>query len=116
MAAADLVTFQEVGSTEGVQSLDGMGINWRKLPKLDLLKFSGQIRNWLAFWSHFAEIDGDSTIPEADMFQYLIQAMVPGTVAENIVLSYPITASNYRFAVDSLKDRYGNESTLVKVC
>ncbi|GFY20891.1 putative RNA-directed DNA polymerase from transposon X-element [Trichonephila clavipes] len=39
-----------------------------KLPKLELRKFSGEPKDYLAFWSQFEKIHMDATIAEEDKF------------------------------------------------
>ncbi|CAH2078999.1 unnamed protein product, partial [Iphiclides podalirius] len=50
-----------------------------KLPPLETKKFDGQVKNWLPFWGQFQKIDEDKSLDDSDKFQYLIQAMTPGT-------------------------------------
>jgi len=42
-----------------------------KLPKLELPKFRGNVKDWLPFWSQFKKINDDSTISLEDKMQYL---------------------------------------------
>ncbi len=91
------------------------GKHRRKLPKLDLPRFGGDVRDWLAFWSQFEEIDKDESIASADKFQYLIQSTVENSEAWRIVKSYPISSENYKLALDNIKERYGRKDLLVKV-
>ncbi|GBM76400.1 hypothetical protein AVEN_48391-1 [Araneus ventricosus] len=48
-----------------------------KLPKIELKKFDGDAKNYLTFWSQFRKIHEDSSTPNEDKFQYLLQAVVP---------------------------------------
>ncbi|GFT59121.1 uncharacterized protein TNCV_186851 [Trichonephila clavipes] len=41
-----------------------------KLPKIELVKFNGEIKNWFAFWSQFRGIHDDDKIENEDKFQY----------------------------------------------
>jgi len=86
-----------------------------KLPKIELKTFNGDLREWLQFWSQFEKIDKDDSLHPSDKFQYLIQAMEIGTEAREMVTTFPATGDNYPKAVQSLKDRYGNESLLLQV-
>ncbi|GFW58111.1 uncharacterized protein TNCV_2742571 [Trichonephila clavipes] len=52
-----------------------------KLPKIELVKFNGEIKNWLALLSQFKCIHDDDKIENEDKFQYLIQSMSEGTRA-----------------------------------
>ncbi|GFX28709.1 uncharacterized protein TNCV_547361 [Trichonephila clavipes] len=42
--------------------------------------------------------------------------MEPGSIAERLVLSFPATATNYRKAIDQLKERFGREDLLEQIC
>ena len=85
-----------------------------KLPKLELMKFSGEVKEWLCFWSQFKRIHEHKEMDLEDKFQYLIQCMSPGTRAKEIIDSYPPTAENYTKAIESLKARFGREELLVE--
>ena len=86
-----------------------------KLPKIELKKFNGDLKNWLGFWSQFSKIHEDASLHDADKFQYLVQSMESGTEPEELVTSYPLTASNYSKAVEALQERYGRDSLLLQV-
>lgn len=86
-----------------------------KLPKLELRKFGGDLKEWLPFWSQFQKIDQDVDIAPEDKFQYLIQSTTQGSRAREVVESFPPTAENYPKAVASLKSRFGREDMLVEV-
>ncbi|XP_070515343.1 uncharacterized protein [Cardiocondyla obscurior] len=86
-----------------------------KLPKIEISKFSGDIRDWLQFWSLFKKIHEDADIVNEDKFQYLIQAMGEGNRAAKLVKSYPPTAEYYGKVINSLKNRFGREDLLIEV-
>ncbi|GFV35972.1 DUF1758 domain-containing protein [Trichonephila clavipes] len=86
-----------------------------KLPKIELKKFSGEAKDFLAFWSQFQKIHIDKSIAEEDKMQYLLQSMEPKSKAERLVLSFPATAENYPKAIDQLKERFGREDLLVQI-
>ena len=86
-----------------------------KLPKIELVKFSGSVREWLQFWSVFKKIHVDNSICKEDKFQYLLQAMVPGSRAAELVRSYPPTDENYGKVIDSLKNRFGRDDLQIEV-
>ena len=85
-----------------------------KLPKLELPKFDGNIKDWLPFWSQFKKINDDSSISNEDKFQYLQQAMVADSRASDLVKSFPPTGENYNKAVTSLKNRFGRDDIIVE--
>ncbi|GFW24141.1 DUF1758 domain-containing protein [Trichonephila clavipes] len=86
-----------------------------KLPKIKLKKFSGEAKDFLAFWSQFQKIHNDKSIAEEDKMQYLLQSVEPKSKAERLVLSFPATAENYPKAIDQLKERFGREDLLVQI-
>ncbi|GBM18132.1 hypothetical protein AVEN_75541-1 [Araneus ventricosus] len=85
------------------------------LPKLELKKFNGDIKSFLGFWSQFSRIHEDEEMPSEDKFQYLTQAITPGTRAASLIESFPPTAQNYPKAIVLLKERFGREDLLVQV-
>ncbi|GBO35811.1 hypothetical protein AVEN_24543-1 [Araneus ventricosus] len=86
-----------------------------KLPKIELQKFDGGLKDWLSFWGLFKKIDEDSDIPNEDKYQYLIQSTLKGSRAREVVESFPPTAENYTQAIECLKARFGREDVLVEV-
>ncbi|GBM52959.1 hypothetical protein AVEN_111311-1 [Araneus ventricosus] len=85
-----------------------------KLPKFELKKFSGDPKEFLAFWSIFSKIH-ESDLTEVDKFQYLYQCMVPESRAARLISSFPITTENYSKAIQQLKARFGREELLVQI-
>ncbi len=86
-----------------------------RLPKLELPKFGGEARDWLAFWSAFQTVHEDDAITLSVKFQYLTNCMISGSVAQEIVSSYPSTPENYKEAIRSLEERFGRSDMLVEV-
>jgi len=86
-----------------------------KLPKIELKKFGGELKDWLGFWSQFEKIHTDKSLHDSDKFQYLVQCMVPGSKAHLLVSSYPQSEANYPLAIDALKDRFGDKVLLTEV-
>ncbi|GFU82541.1 integrase catalytic domain-containing protein [Trichonephila clavipes] len=87
----------------------------RSFKSLELKKFSGEAKDFLAFWSQFQKIHNDKGIAEEDKMQYLLQSVEPKSKAERLVLSFPATAENYPKAIDQLKERFGREDLLVQI-
>ena len=86
-----------------------------KLPKLELMKFTGDVFSWTTFWETFRDsIDQAENLSEAQKFQYLL-ASLQGE-AKNAISCLPPTASNYAEAIKILKNRYGSDSTVKIVC
>lgn len=86
-----------------------------KLPKIELRKFSGDVKEWLPFWSQFRKIHENANINKGDKFQYLLQAMTPQSRAAELVDSFPPVEENYDGAIASLKNRFGRDEVLVEV-
>lgn len=86
-----------------------------KLPKIQIPKFDGELKNWLGWWSQFEKIHSDEDLHDSDKFQYLIQATDPKTEARSIISAYPPTGENYDAAVESLRRRYGREGLQLQV-
>jgi len=89
-------------------------MNHHRYPKLELPKYDGGSRGWLQFWNQFKSIDRDDSISATHKFQYLLQCMVKGSKAREVVDSYPFSEENYPIAVADLKDRFGREDVLVE--
>ncbi len=86
-----------------------------KLPKIELLKFSGKLIDWLSWWSQFEKIHSDDELHTTDKFEYLRQAMDKNTRAKDIVDGYPATEDNYPKVIKALKDRFGKKKLLIQV-
>lgn len=86
-----------------------------KLPKIELKKFGGDIKEWLAFWSQFEKIHKDEEIADEDKFHYLRQSTEEHSKAREVVDSFPMTAANYQKVILHMKNRFGNKDMLVEV-
>jgi len=107
---------QSQTSSSDEASHHGVGIKRTyKLPKIEIRKFNGEIKEWLGFWSQFQKIHEDAQLHNSDKFQYLAQAMVPGTRAYHLVNSYPQSAENYPLVIAALQDRFGDKVMLTEV-
>lgn len=89
-----------------------------KLSKIQLPKFSRELKEWLQFRSLFKHIHEDPDITKKDKFQYLIEAIVKDSRVSVLVNSFPPTAANYDKAITSFtfqKSRFCKEDLLVEV-
>jgi hypothetical protein len=50
-----------------------------KLPKIEIKKFNGDLKEWLGFSSQFEKIHNDTELHASDKFQYLVLSTVSGT-------------------------------------
>ncbi|CAB0000825.1 unnamed protein product [Nesidiocoris tenuis] len=85
-----------------------------KLPYLEQKQFDGDLKNWLGFWGQFKKIDEDPEIPDEDKFQYLLQGTVVGSPARQVIESFPPSGTNYRKALNHLKERFAKEEFLIE--
>lgn len=85
-----------------------------KLPKFEFRQFTGDISQWVGFWSQFEPVHLDGTLSDEEKFQYLVQATKPGSKARVRVESFPPSGKNYHKAIDVLKARFGRDELIVE--
>ncbi|XP_040064897.1 uncharacterized protein LOC120838860 [Ixodes scapularis] len=84
-----------------------------RLPKLELIKFNGHLKNWLPFWNQFdAAIHQNPDLTSCDKFNYL-KAALTGDGAAAIDGLQP-TAECYADAIELLQRRFGNQEALIQ--
>lgn len=99
------------GSVEETMSKDCYRNNVN-LPKLELLKFNGNIFSWCEFWDSFVSlIHNNTALQPIDKFNYL-KVQLEGD-ARAVISGLELTNANYDVAVNMLLDRYGNLNLLV---
>ncbi|XP_050500674.1 uncharacterized protein LOC126880664 [Diabrotica virgifera virgifera] len=86
-----------------------------KLPPIEFKKYSGDLIDWLPFWSQFKVVHDDPSIDLNDKIAYLRQATVDGSKARRLVESFPAVADNYSKIIKSLKSRFGREDLQIEV-
>ena len=87
-------------------------MNNHKLPRLDLPYFDGDVLKWQTFWDSFeSSIHLNETLTPIQKFTYL-NAQLQGSAAETIE-GFALTNGNYETAVNLLRKRYGQTSTLI---
>ncbi|UYV79284.1 hypothetical protein LAZ67_17001905, partial [Cordylochernes scorpioides] len=86
-----------------------------KLPNFELKKYTGELEEWLSWWSHFEKIHLEESLSDVDKFEYLIQSMVVGSKAHRLVTSFPLTQKNYNKVIGDLKDRFGDRDMLTEL-
>ena len=83
-----------------------------KLPKLELLKFSGNVLKWQEFWDSFeASIHKNPYFQPVDKFNYL-KAELEGD-AKAVISGLELTNSNYKVAVNLPHERIGREEIIM---
>lgn len=86
-----------------------------RLPKIEINKFDGDLKNWIGFWGQFSKIHQDDSISVEDKFEYLKHSMKVGSPACRLMDGFPPSRENYPKAVELLKSRYGRDELLVEV-
>ncbi|MEE4247170.1 MAG: DUF1759 domain-containing protein [Kangiellaceae bacterium] len=82
-----------------------------KLPKLDLLKFGGDCKEWCSFWEQFEVAIDSSDLPPITKFAYL-RSVLAGE-AKAAIQGLSLRAANYASAVELLKERFGRKEKIV---
>jgi hypothetical protein len=80
-----------------------------RLPKLTITKFNGTYADWPRFWGQYSETIDKSGIQPVTKFSYLRELL-----CEKAIEALPYSAEGYNRAVSILKDRFGNDSEVVK--
>ncbi|XP_040064146.1 uncharacterized protein LOC120838345 [Ixodes scapularis] len=84
-----------------------------KLPKLEIAKFTGDIRSWQGFWDQFdATINQNVSLSEIDKFKYLKSYLT--AKAATAIEGLQLTGENYTVALDLLKTRFGKKELIVE--
>ena len=88
------------------------GTGHLKMPKFDLPKFDGQYTKWVPFYEQFiASVDSNSSIPDIQKFNYLKSAL--SGEALQLVAHIPLSTSNYKVALKSLRKRYNIKRLII---
>ena len=83
-----------------------------KLPTIPIVKFSGDILKWPAFWDSFTStIDNDETLLKVDKFNYLMGAL-EGEARDSVV-GFRQTNAQYDVMVQHLKERYDHREYII---
>ena len=83
-----------------------------KLPKLDMVTFSGDKLKWTEFWDSFeCAIHQNKKLSDIEKFNYL-KCKITGE-AKSAILGLSLSKENYQIAVDILKDRFGNKQEVI---
>ncbi|UYV67536.1 hypothetical protein LAZ67_5001142 [Cordylochernes scorpioides] len=86
-----------------------------KLPKLELLKFNGTLKEWLPWWGQFERIHQDDSLSGVDKFHYLHQAVTKGSRAQKFLEGYTVTEANYTKAIEALQEKFGDRVLLTEM-
>lgn len=100
------------GSDSG-QPLFNHALTTVRLPKLEIVKYGGDIRLWPGFWGQFnSAIHQKEYLSDIDKFKYLKRYLI-GRAAVAIE-ELPLTTENYQVALDLLTQRFGQTELIVE--
>ena len=86
-----------------------------KLPKMILLRFTGEITEFRGFWDRFkTTIHNNPSLLVVDKFTYL-HALLEGTAVQSIQ-GLALTEANYKAATQILKSRFCNTQQVISAC
>ena len=85
---------------------------FHQLPKLSLPIFTGNILEWQTFWDSFeSSVHHNDSLSDIQRFSYL-RSLLQGDAAR-VIEGFPLTHTNYKHAVELLKERFGQEHQIV---
>ena len=83
-----------------------------KLPKLDMISYSGDKLKWAEFWDAFENaVHSNKKLSNIEKFNYL-KSKLTGE-AHRAILGLTLSNENYGVAIDILKERFGNEQVII---
>ena len=81
-----------------------------RLPRIELMKFDGEISRWKIFWQQFNEIvHSRPDLSHSDKYAYL-NGCVEGD-AKRVIEALPMLSENYLMAIQMLKQQYNDEQS-----
>ncbi|XP_071125681.1 uncharacterized protein [Mytilus edulis] len=89
-----------------------MSSHHNKLPKLNLLTFSGNLLEWSAFWdSYNNSVQENPSLSDVQRSNYL-KSQLYGEVSQ-CILGVQMTNTNYNQAIQSIHERFGQQHKIV---
>lgn len=83
-----------------------------KLPKLDMISFSGDKLRWTEFWDAFENaVHNNKKLSNIEKFNYL-KGKLSGE-AHRAILGLALSKENYEVAIGILKERFGNSQEVI---
>jgi len=102
-----LLPYQQQGTGNGVPIYS----TFRPF-RLEPIKFSGDPREWTAFWLAFDRAVNSQPLPPFEKHLCLLQSLVPGSTARRAIEGYPISDENYLMVVNILRQQFGDVKAL----
>ncbi|XP_060564212.1 uncharacterized protein LOC132723501 [Ruditapes philippinarum] len=88
------------------------GTNTVKLPKLDMISFSGNRLKWTEFWDSFrSAIHENDKLSPIDKFNYLKGKLVGE--ARSAIAGLTLSNENYDIAIHILRERFGDLQDII---
>ncbi len=85
-----------------------------KLPKIDIISFSGNRLQWIEFWDSFeSAVDKNDKLSPIDKFNYL-KGKLSGE-ARSAIAGLSLSNENYSVAIGLLKERFGDRQDIVDI-
>ena len=83
-----------------------------KLPRLEIMKFTGEFTKWQTFYDSFeAAVEKNQSLSNIEKFNYLRSYLAND--AYNCIAGLSLTNENYIQALNLLKERYGNKQKII---
>ncbi|KAK3894074.1 hypothetical protein Pcinc_002176 [Petrolisthes cinctipes] len=109
LLCADKLKEMTVG--DKVDSVSTIASLHARLPKLELPRFDGDLKQWQSFWEQFSSHIDDTELPTISKLTYLL-SLLDGS-AKDVVEGVPHTSTSYRTVIDLLKQRFGKTECII---
>ena len=83
-----------------------------QLPRLQLPEFHGDPHHWISFWQSFESSIDKQNFSQIDKMKFLLNCLKGE--AKNAVSDLILTNENYKIAVNTLKERFGDRTILIE--
>ena len=83
------------------------------MPKLSLIKFSGDLKEWPSFWEWFQDATDAQQRPDWQKVTYF-KSCLTGTAYQTIS-AFVLAKNEYQLVVKSLKEKYGSTSVIISL-
>lgn len=83
-----------------------------RLPKIDMIKFSGDVMAWSSFWNAYeVSVHNNADLTKVEKFNYLKSYLRESAL--DAVEGFSISDANYDSAIDILENRFGRRDVLI---
>ncbi len=100
----------EQGGSKGEQR----NITQVKLPKLNMIRFEGDPKDWMSFWDSFeGSVHTRRDLSDRDKFDYLRGLL--DKEPKDLIKNHEMDSANYKAAIQLLKERYGDRERISRI-